>query len=69
MANTLRRKPHELRVDLRTGGFLVRKLTPHLVRGLMEDRKRRIAVYTVGGAAAGLAAARLALHRPRTDTA
>jgi hypothetical protein len=69
MVKTARKKLHALRVDVRAGRFLARKLTPQLVAGFMESRKRKIAVYTVGGAAAGLATARLALHRLRTDTA
>ena len=69
MVKSVRKKLHNLRVDLRAGGFFLRRLTPHLVEGFLESRKRRIAVYTVGGAAAGLAAARLALNRPRTDSA
>ena len=69
MVKTARKKLDNLRVDLRAGGFFLRRLTPHLVRSFLESRKRRIAVYTIGGAAAGLAAARLALHRPRTDSA
>jgi hypothetical protein len=69
MVKTARKQLQHLRDDLRAGGFFVRRLTPHLVRGFLESRKRRIAVYTIGGAAAGLAAARLALHRPRTDSA
>jgi hypothetical protein len=69
MVNTARRKLHNVRADLRAGGFFVRRLTPHLVGTFLESRKRRIAVYTVGGAAAGLAAVKLALHRPPTDSA
>jgi hypothetical protein len=69
MIKTARRKLRSIRGDLRAGGFFVRRLTPHLVGAFLESRKRRIAVYTAGGAAAGLAAARLALHRPRTDRA
>jgi hypothetical protein len=68
MAKTTRKKLQNIRGDLRTGRLFARRLTPHLLRAFLESRKRRIAVYTVGGAAAGLAAVRLALHRPRTDS-
>jgi hypothetical protein len=69
MIKTARTKLHHVRGDLRAGSFFVRRLTPHLVGAFLESRRRRIAVYIVGGAAAGLTAARLALHRPRTDSA
>jgi hypothetical protein len=69
MVKITRRNRQNIGANLRAGKLLARRLTPHLVRAFLESRKRRIAVYTVGGAAAGLAAARLALHRPRTDSA
>ena len=48
--------------------MLVGTLTPYLVRAFLEGRSRRIAVYAVGGAAAGIAAVRAIAHRPRIDT-
>jgi hypothetical protein len=57
------------RDDVRAAAMLVAALAPHLVRAFLESRSRRIAVYAVGGAAAGLAAARAVAHRPRTDSA
>jgi hypothetical protein len=57
-----------LRVDVRTAAMLVGTLTPYLARAFLERRSRRIAVYAVGGAAAGIAAARAVAHRPRIDS-
>jgi hypothetical protein len=57
-----------LRVDARAATMLVGTLTPYLVRAFLESRSRRIAVYAVGGAAAGIAAARAVVHRPRIDS-
>jgi len=79
MAKRSRRKQlQSLRVDLRAGAMLVRAFGPYLVRALFESiaarRRRRsvkIGAFAVGGAAAGLAAVRIATHRPPTgdDTA
>jgi hypothetical protein len=55
-------------LDVRAAAMLVAALAPHLVRAFLERRSRRIAVYAVGGAAAGLAAVRAVAHRPRTDS-
>jgi hypothetical protein len=66
---TRAKRLRDVRVDVRAGAMLVAMLTPHLVRAFLESRSRRIAVYAVGGAAAGIAAARAIAHRPRTDSA
>jgi hypothetical protein len=62
-----------LRLDIRAGVMLVRAFGPHLVRafldGIAARRRRRslkIGAFAVGGAAAGLAAVRIATHRPPT---
>jgi hypothetical protein len=65
---TRAKRLHELSLDVRAGAMLVGMLTPHLVRAFLESRSRRIAVYAVGGAAAGIAAARAVAHRPRIDS-
>jgi hypothetical protein len=63
-------KLQRIRVDVRAVVMLVRAFVPHLVRELFESvprRRRRslkIGAYAVGGAAAGLAAVRIATHRP-----
>jgi hypothetical protein len=59
-----------LRRDVRAVIMLARTFVPQLVRALFESiprRRRRslkIGAYAVGGAAAGLAAVRIATHRP-----
>jgi hypothetical protein len=67
MAKTSRRKQlRNLRTDIRAGALLARMFGPRLVRGLLESRRSlRIGIYAVGGATAGLAAARVAAHRLR----
>jgi hypothetical protein len=71
MAKTKRGKRLQaLRVDARTGAMLVKMFGPQLVRALLANRRSlRIGIYAVGGATAGLAAARVAAHRLRTDNA
>jgi hypothetical protein len=61
-----------IRVDVRAALMLARAFGPQLLRALLESiapRRRRsvkIGALALGGAAAGLAAVRLATHRDST---
>lgn len=64
------KKLESIRIDVRAAVMLARAVVPQLVRALFESiprRRRRslkIGAFAVGGAAAGLAAVRMATHRP-----